>query len=68
MTTEAVRLPVFIASGDVSTLYCGMQDYLGGSKEVHSIVQQFLGETSKQVLQGLLLKCSDFVQTNLAAC
>ncbi|BDA48892.1 probable activating signal cointegrator 1 at N-terminal half [Coccomyxa sp. Obi] len=25
-----------------------LQDYLGGSKEVHSVVQQFLGETSKQ--------------------
>lgn len=68
MTTKTVVLPVSICKWGVSIIYCGVQDYLGGSKEVHSIVQQFLGETSKQVLQGVLLRCSDLVQSSLAAC
>ena len=58
VTTVAIVLPVFQ----------GVQDYLGSNKGVHDIVAHFLGETSKQVLEGLLLQCFDFVHTNLATC
>ncbi len=61
MTSVAAVLPVYIANGSFSMDYYGVQDYLGGSKEVHSIVAQFLGETLKQVLEGFLLRCFDLV-------